>query len=175
MKTKASYFRIASFSSKKSNDKAGFECFSIQRSLHCAPSIVTRTRLCCYITFQCDIARDWKATCVHNMAAKRRQGLLDNFFTIVSKMPKGSVQHFDTSIQSQGWLKGSFSQHKTTFKRVIELEWPLPGSTAGKICWKLVELGLTAGYPGTSQLLVISAGFSSKTGTFYVFSGEIGP
>ena len=56
---------------------------------------------------------------------------------------------------------------------------PLPGITAGKICWKLVELSLTAGYPGTSQLLVMSvilAGFSSKQELFSnVFSGEIGP
>ena len=172
MKSKESYFRIAGFSSKKSNDKVGFKHFSLQRSPHCAPSIVTRTRLCCYITFQCDIAHDRKATCVYNMAAKRRQGLLDHFL----RCQKVSVQHFDTSIQSQGWLTGSFSRHKTTFKRVIELEWPLPGSTAGKICRKLVELSLTARYPGTSQLLVISAGFSSKREHFSkFFSGEIGP
>ena len=50
------------------------------------------------------------------------------------------------------------------------------GSTAGKICRKLAELSLTAGYPGTSQLLVISAGFSSKREHFSnVFPGEIGP
>ena len=52
----------------------------------------------------------------------------------------------------------------------------MPGSTAGKIYRKLVELSLTAGYPGTSQLLVISAGFWSKPEHFNnVFSGEIGP
>jgi len=31
------------------------------------------------------------------MAAKRRQGLLDNFFTIVSKMPKDECLTFLTS------------------------------------------------------------------------------
>ena len=132
---------------------------------HCAPSIITRTRLCCYITFQCDIARDWKAICVHNMAAKRKQGLLDHFFTVVSKMPKGKCSTFWHFNSITSWLKGSFSRQKTTFKRVIEPERPLPGSTVGKICQKLVELSLTAGYPGTSQLLVISEyGCEEKVG-----------
>ena len=112
-----------------------------------------------------------------NMAAKRRQGVCWIIFSpLFLRCQNVSVQHFDTSIQLRGWLKGSFSQHKTTFKRVIEPECPLPGSTAGKICRKLVELSLTEGYRGTSQLLVISAGFSSKREHFsHVLSGEIGP
>ena len=160
------------------NDKVVFEHFSFQRSLQCcAPSIVTRTRLCCYITFQCDIAHDWKAICVH-MAAKRRlglQGLLDKFFTIVSKMPKGNCSTF--------W---HFNSITMLAKRVIfsaqdnfqESHWTgmtFASSTAGNICRKLVELS-TAGYPGTLQLLVISVGFSLKQEHFSnVFSGKIGP
>ena len=171
-----------SFSSKKSNDKVGFEHFLLQKSPYCSQSIVTRTRLCCHITFQCDIARDWKAMFITWL---RREGRVCwiIFSPLFLRCQKVSVQHFDTSIQSRGWLKVSinqsiisFSWHKTTFKRVIEPQWPLPGSTAGKICQKLVELSLTAGYPGTSQLLVISAGFSSKREHFtHVFWGEIGP
>ena len=45
-----------------------------------------------------------------------------NFVRKKPPYQKVSVQHFDTSIQSRGWLKGSFSRHKTTSKRVIEPE-----------------------------------------------------
>ena len=156
------------------NDKVVFEHFSFQRSLQCcAPSIVTRTRLCCYITFQCDIAHDWKAICVHNVAAKRRQGLqglLDNFFTIVSKMPKGKCStfwHFNSITSLAGsWLKGLFSRHKTTFKRVMEPEWALPGSTAGKICRKLVELKFNCGISWHFVAVSNFSWFLVKTGTF---------
>ena len=138
----------------KLGDKVDY--FSLQRSPHCAPSIVTRTCLCCYITFQCDIALDWKAIIwlyyAFNIVWLRREGRVCwiIFSPLFLRCQKVTVQHFDTSIQTRGWLKGSFSRHKRTFKIVIEPEWPLPGSTAVKICRKLVELCLTAGYPGTS-------------------------
>ena len=93
LKSKESYFWIASFSSKKSNDKVGFEHFSLQKSPYCSPSIVTRTRLCCYITFQCGIARDWKAMFKIWL---RREGRVCGiiFFTVVSKLPKGKCSTF---------------------------------------------------------------------------------
>ena len=156
MKSKESYFRIAGISSKKSNDKVGFEHFSLQRNPHCTPSIVTRTRLCCYITFWCDIARDWKAIYVCEEKA--------GFAGLICQ--KVSVQHFGNSIQSRGWLKGSFSQHKTTSKRVIEPEWPLPGSTAGKY---LPEVSRTKFNCRISWHFAAISNFSwfiVKTGTF---------
>lgn len=69
VKSKVSYVRIASFSSKKSNDKVGS-----QYKVRAAYQVVTRTPLCCYITFPCDIARHWKGTCVYNVAAKTPKG-----------------------------------------------------------------------------------------------------
>ena len=88
------------------------------------------------------------------------------FSPLFLRYQKVSVQHFDTSIQSRGWLKGSFSRHKTTFKRVIELEWPLPGSTAGKY---LPEVSRTKFNCRISWHFAAISNFSwflVKTGTF---------
>jgi len=48
------------------------------------------------------------------MAAKGTQGLLDNFFTVVSKMPKDKTVFNMLKLQPQGLLKVSLFWLKTT-------------------------------------------------------------